>query len=130
MFNIKTLFFFLIPILILVPAKKIFSQFDSHPELDWFTIETPHFYINYHSGTERTANTIAKIAEEIYGPITSLYKYEPKEKISFIVNDVSDIANGATDYYGNRIEIFASSMDYDLRGTHNWLRNVITHEFT
>ncbi|MDQ3193382.1 MAG: biopolymer transporter Tol, partial [Bacteroidota bacterium] len=130
MFNIKILFFFLIAILIIVPFNKIYSQFDSHPELDWFTIETPHFYINYHTGTERTANTIAKIAEEIYGPITSLYKFTPTEKVSFIVNDVSDIANGATDYYGNRIEIFASSLDYDLRGTHNWLRNVITHEFT
>ncbi|MBK9405734.1 MAG: hypothetical protein IPN57_14650 [Ignavibacteria bacterium] len=52
------------------------------------------------------------------------------KKVSFIINDVSDIANGATDYYGNRIEIFATALDYDLRGTHNWLRNVITHEFT
>jgi len=106
------------------------AQFEPHPELDWFTIETAHFIVNYHSGTERTANTIAKIAEDVYEPITSLYKYKPEKKITFIVNDVSDIANGATDYYGNRIEIFASPLDYDLRGTHNWLRNVITHEFT
>jgi len=111
-------------------SGNVFSQFEPHPELDWFTIETPHFFITYHSGTERTANTIAKIAEEVYGPITALYKYEPDKKVTFVVNDVSDIANGATDYYGNRIEIYASALDYDLRGTHNWLRNVITHEFT
>ncbi|HMS65202.1 MAG TPA: biopolymer transporter Tol [Ignavibacteria bacterium] len=131
MFNIKfflfTVFLFLLNFFTVNTSK---SQFDSHPELDWFTIETKHFYINYHSGTERTANTVAKIAEEIYGPITSLYKYEPDEKVNFIINDVSDIANGATDYYGNRIEIFATALDYDLRGTHNWLRNVVTHEFT
>lgn len=131
MFNIKIPFFYLFSIfVILVPIKILYSQFDPHPELDWFTIETEHFYINYHSGTERTANTIAKICEEIYGPITSLYKFKPDQKVSFIVNDVSDIANGATDYFGNRIEIFASALDYDLRGTHNWLRNVITHEYT
>lgn len=131
MFNIKVLNFFLIAAgVLLVPFSKIFSQFDPHPELDWYTIETKHFFINYHNGAERTAQTISKIAEEIYVPITSLYKYEPDDKVSFIVNDVSDIANGATDYFGNRIEIYATALDYDLRGTHNWLRNVVTHEFT
>lgn len=131
MFNIKSPIFVLIVFaLILVPVKKIFSQFEPHPELEWFTIETKHFFIHYHKGTERTASAVAKIAEEVYGPITNLYKFEPNEKVNFVINDVSDIANGATDYYGNRIEIYASPMDYDLRGTHNWLRNVITHEFT
>lgn len=109
-------------------AHELKAQFAPHPELEWHTIETKNFIINYHSGAERTANTIAKIAEEIYGPITSLYNYSPG-KVTFIVNDASDIANGATDYLGNRIEIFASALDYDLRGTHNWLRNVITHEY-
>ncbi len=130
MFNIKILFFIILVAVYIVPAQKIYSQFDPHPELDWFTIETKHFFIHYHTGTERTASTIAKVAEDIYGPITSLYKYEPDQKVNFVVSDVSDIANGATDYFGNRIEIYASSLDYDLRGTHNWLRNVITHEFT
>lgn len=108
----------------------VFSQFDSHPEEDWYTIETKHFTVSYHKGAERTAQVTAKIAEEIYGPITDLYKFPLKDKVNFVINDLSDIANGATDYYGNRIEIFASALDFELRGTHNWLRNVITHEFT
>ena len=107
-----------------------YSQFEPNPELDWYTIETEHFYVHYHKGTERTANIVAKISEEVYGPITSLYNYRPAEKTSWIINDESDISNGATDYYGNRIEIASASLDFDLRGTHNWLRNVITHEFT
>jgi Tol biopolymer transport system component len=106
------------------------AQFDSYPDLEWYTLETTHFTVTYHEGTERTAQTIAKIAEDVYGPITSLYNYPLDEKVNFVVNDVSDLANGATDFYGNRIEIFASALDFDLRGTHNWLRNVITHEFT
>ncbi|MDD5362953.1 MAG: biopolymer transporter Tol [Ignavibacteria bacterium] len=107
-----------------------YAQFESHPSEDWFTIETQNFTVSYHTGAQRTAQTISKIAEEIYGPITDLYNFKPKEKVNFVVNDLSDIANGATDYYGNRIEIFASALDFELRGTHNWLRNVITHEFT
>jgi Tol biopolymer transport system component len=116
----------------MIMAVQAFAQFDPHPELDWYTIETPHFYVIYHKGGERSANTAAKIAEEVYGPITSLYKYEPDDKVSLVISDVSDYGNGATDYYGNRIEIYATTLDVDfrMRGTHNWLRNVITHEFT
>jgi Tol biopolymer transport system component len=131
MINKKDVFFVWITIaLCFFYYKPVFSQFDSYPDLEWYTIETTHFTITYHAGIERTAQTIAKIAEEVYGPITSLYNYPLPEKVNFVVNDVSDVANGATDFYGNRIEIFASAMDFDLRGTHNWLRNVITHEFT
>ncbi len=121
---------FLITIFMIVLASKVPAQFDPSPELEWYTIETSHFYVHYHKGTERTANAVAKIAEEIYGPITSLYKYKPSSKTSWIVNDESDFSNGATDYYGNRIEIASNALDFDLRGTHNWLRNVVTHEFT
>ncbi len=117
-------------VIFLALSASTFSQFDPNPELEWYTIETEHFYVHYHKGTERTAYTAAKIAEEIYGPITSLYNYKPSSKTSWIVNDESDYSNGATDYYGNRIEIASSALDFDLRGTHDWLRNVITHEFT
>jgi len=131
MINKKAIFFVWITIaLCFFYNNKGFSQFDSYPDLEWFTIETEHFTVTYHEGTERTAQTIAKIAEEVYGPITSLYNYPLPDKVNFVINDVSDVANGATDFYGNRIEIFASALDFDLRGTHNWLRNVITHEFT
>jgi len=131
MINKKAIFFVWITIaLCFFSYKPGFSQFESYPDLDWYTIETEHFTVTYHEGTERTAQIIAKIAEEVYGPITSLYNYPLPDKVNFVVSDVSDVANGATDFYGNRIEIFASALDFDLRGTHNWLRNVITHEFT
>ncbi len=116
-------------LLLFILSSLTYSQFEPNPEFEWFTIETEHFYIHYHKGTERTANIVAKIAEEVYGPITTLYNYKPSDKTSWIINDESDISNGATDYYGNRIEISSASLDFDLRGTHNWLRNVVTHEF-
>ncbi|MBM4165436.1 MAG: biopolymer transporter Tol [Ignavibacteria bacterium] len=118
--------------LLLLSSSNLYSQFDDfyHPELEWKTIETKHFFVHYHTGTERTAKTIAKIAEEIYVPITSLYHHEPDQKISFVVKDFDDYANGAAYFYDNKIEIWATSLDFDLRGSHNWLRNVVTHEFT
>ncbi|RCK74508.1 MAG: tolB protein precursor [Ignavibacteriae bacterium] len=101
-----------------------------HPELEWYTIETEHFYVHYHKGAERTAQLTAKIAEEIYEPVTSLYNHKPDQKVSWIIKDYDDYSNGASYFYDNKIEIWATSMDFDLRGTHNWLRNVLTHEFT
>ncbi len=101
----------------------------NHPELDWYTIDTEHFQVHYHKGTERTAGIVTKIIEEIYGPVTELYQYEPDGKIHFIIRDHDDFSNGITYYYDNKVEIWASPMDFVLRGSHNWLRNVVTHEF-
>ncbi|MBI5647164.1 MAG: PD40 domain-containing protein [Ignavibacteriae bacterium] len=102
----------------------------SAPEKDWFTIEAKHFRVVYHEGSERTARAAAKVADEIYGPITSLYGHEPDERVSLIIKDISDYSNGAAYFFNNKIEIWASPLDFELRGTHNWLRNVLAHEFT
>lgn len=45
----------------------------THPELKWNTIETEHFFVHFHDGAEQTGKLTAKIAEDIYKPITSLY---------------------------------------------------------
>ncbi len=101
----------------------------SHPELRWFTIETEHFTINYHEGAERSAKVAAKIAEEIYKPITSLYRHDPG-KVNIIIKDTDDYSNGGAYFFENKIEIWAPALEFNLRGQHNWLRNVITHEYT
>ncbi len=107
----------------------VFAQEVYHPELEWKTIETDHFMVHYHDGAERTARVVAKIAEDVYEPVTSLYNHKPDQKVSWIIKDYDDYSNGAAYFYDNKIEIWAPSMDFDFRGTHNWLRNVITHEF-
>jgi len=114
-----------------LPALTAHAQEDFyHPELEWHTIETKHFLVHYHDGAERTGQVVAKIAEEIFEPVTSFYNHVPDEKVSFVIKDHDDISNGAAYFFENRIEIYAPSMDFELRGTHNWLRNVVTHEFT
>lgn len=137
MHQIKITLFFVFSI-----TSALFAQPESwsHGELDWQTIRTPHFDVHYHQlrakddstlarGPERTAYLVAKIAEEIYEPVTRLYDHKP-ERIHFIIRDTDDYSNGGAYYYDNKIEIWASSLDFELRGNHNWLRNVITHEFT
>lgn len=101
-----------------------------HNHLPWFTIESEHFLVHYQEGSERSAQVSSKIAEEIYQPITSLYGLEPDRKISIVLRDRVDYSNGAAFFFDDKIEIWVPALDTPLRGTHNWLRNVITHEFT
>ena len=109
----------------------MFSQsWYNHPELEWQTIETEHFLIHYHEETTRSGQETAAVAEKIYEPITSFYEFEPDSKTHIIIQDTDDISNGAAYYYDNKILIWALPLDYDLRGSHRWLNNVITHEFT
>ncbi len=102
----------------------------NHPELVWKTFETEHFIFHYHEGTEKTVNEAAHVAEAIYAPITDYYDYRPETKTTIIIKDTDDIANGTAYYYDNKLEIWAHPLDFDLRGSHRWLQNVITHEFT
>ena len=109
----------------------MFSQsWYNHTELEWQTIETEHFFIHFHEETIRSGQEAAAVAEKIYEPITSFYEFEPDSKTNIIIQDTDDIANGAAYYYDNKILIWALPIDFDLRGSHRWLNNVITHEFT
>ncbi len=122
----KLAFVFLLNVL----TVNLFAQFtEFHPELDWFTIKGEHIEVHFHQEAKRTAEVVAKIADEVWGPITSLYQYEP-DLVHYVIKDIDDYSNGATYFFDNKIEIWTSALDYDLRGTHNWLRNVVSHEFT
>ncbi len=119
----------LIAILFLI--SSLFSQVEyNHPEIQWETIETDHFFVHFYDGTEMSAREGAAIAEKVYPHVTGLYDYEPKNKTHIVFLDTDDISNGAAYFYDNKIYIWSSPLDYELRGSHRWLQNVITHEFT
>ena len=107
------------------------AQAQNHPELDWQVLESEHFRVLYHQGLAAAAGRAIRIAEEAYGPITQLYGYEPDGRVRILLKDFDDYANGAAFYYQDTIEIWTTALehDYELRGTSDWLRNVITHEF-
>lgn len=101
----------------------------NHPELKWYTFETEHFKIHYHDETEVSAREAATVAELVYPKITEFYDFEPEDKTNIILKDADDYSNGAAYYYDNKIIIWASPLNFELRGSHRWLQNVITHEY-
>lgn len=111
------------------PASALFDDYN-HPELKWLSFETEHFQIYYTEGLEDVAALAAQVAEEIHEPLCTLYDYRPDGKVALIFSDNDDVANAASYFQSNKIHFYATSMAWDFRGTHNWLRNVVTHEYT
>ena len=113
-----------------VLAHAVAARAINNTSLQWETIATPHFQVHYHQGAEWTAQQVARIAEEVNGPITALYDYEPDYPVHFIIRDTDDYANGAAFFYENKVEIWATNLEFGFRGTSDWIRNVVTHEYT
>ena len=112
-------------------VSLLFSQIEyNHSEFNWHTFNTEHFKVHFHDETEATAREAATVAERIYAKVTTLYDFEPAGKTHLVLMDPDDYSNGAAYYYDNKIMIWASPLDFELRGSHRWLQNVITHEFT
>ena len=112
-------------------AGAVPAPAQNHPELIWRTLETEHFRVLYHDGLEHTARQAAEVAEAAYGPVTRLYGYRPAGPVRVILKDYDDYGNGAAYFYHDAIEVWITPLehDFELRGTSDWLRNVITHEF-
>jgi len=125
---VRTLFFLCLFVTFLGQSSPLEAW--NHSELKWKTITTEHFEIHYHQDEEWSAHEVAAIAEEVYGPIIEFYGFEPRGTVHINLFDHDDTSEGATYYYLNRIDISAAHYDFHFRGTADWLRNVITHEFT
>jgi Tol biopolymer transport system component len=115
--------------LLLLLSVPISAQ--NHPELQWRVLETEHFRVLFHDGLEATAQRAAAIGESAWDAVTELYDYRPDGPVRIILKDYDDYANGAAYFYHDAIEIWTSPLehDFEMRGTSDWLRNVLTHEF-
>ncbi len=94
-------------------------------------IRTKYFAI-YYAEAENTARRIAEIADDIFEKISrhypgSIERYAP---IHVVVSDVDILGNAYSFYLGNLIFFGATPLNWDSRGTHDWVRDVFTHELT
>lgn len=126
------------------PAEAKFVFPYNHPDLDWYTIETEHFYVHYpvskktaeegndhYINAEWSARKSAKIAEEMYEPMCAEFNYFIKEKVHIVILDQSDELEGFTIPSWDWIEISAhpGSYFYRMRGRMEWFSDVLVHEY-
>jgi len=104
------------------------------PALSWKTIDTPHFRVTFHPGTEGMARLTAQAAEEAYAWWTDKLGYEPSGKTNLVVVDYLDGPNGFASLLPNKqIVNFAkyagfSGLFANSEAT-SWEETVTFHEY-
>ncbi|MBN2797960.1 MAG: PD40 domain-containing protein [Deltaproteobacteria bacterium] len=114
----------------------------NYPDLDWYTIETDHFYVHYpvskveegndhYLNAEYSARRAAEASEEMFEPVCSNFNYYLTEKIHVVLVNQTDYLEGFTVPPWDWIVISANpgSYFYRMRGRMEWFSDVLVHEF-
>lgn len=103
------------------------------PSGNWKTLSTEHFNVHYLPSYEVQAKRSAYISENLYPKLVSKISWQPKDKISVVVIDEHDKANGsATPYPFNKMILRLSPPDEvtKVEDYDDWLALLIEHELT
>ncbi|MHB8767258.1 MAG: TolB family protein, partial [Deferrisomatales bacterium] len=102
------------------------------PAWTWRTIETPHFHIHYHDGLEGEAAELARIAEEVHGPMVEVLGWAPREPTEVTLVDDTDLANGyATVLPYNQLVMYPvrPGLFQGIGEYAGWLKTLFVHEY-
>lgn len=103
------------------------------PYIEWYTLETPHFRVHFHSGLGSVARRTADLAEDIHRRLAPHLGWAPSEITHLTLADDSDSANGsATSLPYNQIRLFVTAPDdmSPLGDYDDWTLELLTHEYT
>lgn len=102
------------------------------PRFRFRSIQTPRFTIHFHQGEETLARRLAAIAEQVADRVAGELG-TPNGRVHVILVDQHDLSNGwANPVPYNVIEISAAapSGGSTIGNTDDWLRLVLSHEYT
>jgi len=131
-------------LMVVLPASDAEAKlafFRNYPDLEWNVIKTEHFNVFYpvskdpdsdhYIDADFTARKTAYVAEEMYPLICGQFNYYLEETVNIIMLDQTDSLTGYTVPNFDWIVVSARHADglWRLRGHHDWLRNVMYHEF-
>ncbi len=129
---IRSRFLFAVILLCGMAAGSSFAQpfFPmGYKNLSWKSLESKYATVLYHEPMEKMARRMAAVYDSVYLPVCKVYNYFPARQ-TLILKDTDDYSNGAAYFFDDKIEIYATALDFPLRGNHKWLEDVISHEFT
>src|SRR4051794_24057580 len=64
------------------------------PSAQWLTLETPHFELHFYPEEREFVQKAALVAERAYRLITHYLNWEPSGRVSLLLVDQTDAANG------------------------------------
>ncbi len=119
----------LVALLFLTAGVFGFSLNRNAAHIEWRTAETAHFRFHYPKELEDVAGTVAGIAERVYSEKIQRYHIQLPNQVEFTLRD--DIfSNGWANSLENTMNIWVTDWDFPIRSTHNWLNDVVAHEFS
>ena len=116
-------------ILLLLPAFALAAFYGNQSGVNWKSAETEHFLVHYPAEYMERAARAAELAEDVYDTITNRYKIKLPSKVNLVFENMLYSQGEANPVY-NMMRIGLTNWDFKIRGTHSWIRDVITHEFS
>ena len=114
---------------LLAQATGAFTFNRNEAHIHWRSSETEHFRFTYPAEIEPAVEYIAGIAEGVADAKLKRYHLQLPNKVEFIVRE--DIfSNGWANSLQNTMNVWITDWDFPIRSTHDWLRDVVTHEFS
>ncbi len=103
------------------------------PRADWYTLQTPHFEIQFYSSERAFAERVAHFAERAYRLNTRYLNWRPSGRVMVTLSDISDGANGSASSipfnFINAYGVPPDSLD-ELNDFDDYVKLLITHELT
>lgn len=96
--------------------------------LKFETVNTGHFRISYMHNCGHLVEKVSKKLETLYSIYKDTYGLTLPSKTDVMILD-SDYSNGWALPYTNTITLWTHDLDFELRGTHDWWDDVVTHEY-
>ncbi|MCM2276723.1 MAG: hypothetical protein NDJ89_01445 [Oligoflexia bacterium] len=103
------------------------------PELDWKSLETEHFRLQFPAELSEVARKSAEHFEEAHRLLAPMLHWEPRHKVSVTLADNVDAANGLTSPMGRFGIILLTTPPENWFSTYyydDWLRLLVIHEYT
>ena len=114
--------------LVLAASSLAFTLNRNEAHIRWRSTETQHFRFHYPAELEPAAEYAAGIAERVAEEKMLRYNLKLPSKVEFILRqDV--FSNGWANSLQNTMSVWVTDYDFPIRSTHNWMRDVVTHEF-
>ncbi|MEW5814604.1 MAG: hypothetical protein AB1798_04295 [Spirochaetota bacterium] len=101
------------------------------PFKGWKQFKTEHFIIIFEEKDWEAAKEVYTFCEEVYSEVTGYFGYYPKT-VPCVIKSRIDTASGSFSGFPAHITLYVTSPSGPWMGskTENWLKIVLTHEFT
>ena len=113
------------------PAAEAANLFD--PAVEWKTLVTPHFRVNYAAENEEVARLAAGYAEEAHQILSPWLELVPENRTEMTIVDHEDMVQGYSfPLPNNQIWLYLTSPASDqlMSRYDSWLRDLVLHEYT